>query len=359
MDTQTFRKQIDITPNLKESLCYFLKTSRYSGAVLVSSDNIFQRYGQDVLESCQDAGLSIFPFMMENGEKSKTLATAEACWQQMHTKGLDRSSLVIALGGGVVTDVAGFIAACYMRGIDVIHLPTTLLAMVDAAIGGKTGVNLPSGKNLIGAFHHPKLVLAACNTLKTLPARELRSGIAEVIKYGVIKDPALFAFLEKNMDALLSLDPHAIAHVISCSCSIKTEIVQEDEKERGTRAFLNYGHTFAHALETATHYHSYLHGEAVSIGMCCAAITSRLMGLTDDALVRRLKDLCLKAGLPVKLPSDIDINRFITLMEGDKKASFGKIHLILPETLGSVRRIANVDRAIIRQALIESQGLKP
>lgn len=281
--------------------------------------------------------------LVPRGEKAKSLEVAKACWEEMHRLGCDRESTVVALGGGAVTDLGGFVAATYMRGIDSIYIPTTLLGMVDAAIGGKVGVNLESGKSIVGAFHLPRQVYLIPQLLRSLPVEQMRSGAAEVIKYGVIRDPDLFYQLEEE-----GFD--AIPAVIERCAAIKSAVVAEDPKERGVRAILNYGHTFAHALETATGYQRYLHGEAVAIGMSCAVRAAFELGWVDNEVVKRQDALIQKFELPISPPEEIDANLLIDLMRRDKKSIEGKIRLILPKEIGRVAQYIAADEEVLRKA---------
>lgn len=348
-----FDCEIAFTSSEMEGLFSFLKSKKgnYSQCIVISDHNIHPLYGATIQDCLTKMELPSQLYLLHPGESFKTLETAQDCWNAMHRYGLDRHSLVISLGGGVVTDLSGFIASCYMRGVDVVHIPTTLLGMVDAALGGKTGVNLPSGKNLIGTFHHPKLVLVNPRFLASLPAPEFRSGLAEVIKYGVIKNAKLFEFLEKNMADILTGNQEHIDFMIATSCDVKAMVVRKDEKEKGLRAILNYGHTFAHAIETATNYGEFSHGEAVAIGMNYAAKVGVLLKRTDESLLQRQKTLCKQAWLPTELPDHVSKETVIQLMKGDKKAVAGKINLIVPEKIGKVCRIANVEESIIREAI--------
>ncbi|HTV96818.1 MAG TPA: 3-dehydroquinate synthase [Steroidobacteraceae bacterium] len=267
------------------------------------------------------------------GEQHKTLETVSGIFDALVGKRLNRDGVVLALGGGVVGDIAGFAAACYQRGIGYVQLPTTLLAQVDSSVGGKTGVNHPGGKNLIGAFHQPLAVLADTDTLKTLPDRELSAGLAEVIKYGCVWDPQLLDWLERNVDALRDRDAAALAHAIHRSCAIKAAVVGKDERERDLRAILNFGHTFGHAIEAATGYQSYLHGEAVALGMIMAADLSQRLGMIDAAMGERIAALVRRAGLPTAAPR-IGRARALQLMRMDKKVLSGTIRLVLLEGAG-------------------------
>ena len=249
---------------------------------------------------------------------------------------LDRGSTLIALGGGVVGDLGGFAAAVYMRGIAYVQIPTTLQAQVDASVGGKTAINHPKGKNLIGAFHQPKLVLIDVNTLETLPQRDIRSGLIEVIKMGVIRDEPLFEMVEDKLDTILNLDAGTLIEMIACACANKADIVAKDEKESGLRMVLNYGHTFGHALEALTHYRTYRHGEAVSIGMNCAARLAVNLGMFSEADFERQSTLLNRAKLPLTFPSDLSPEAICDTMYLDKKALGGKLRLILPTRIGEV-----------------------
>jgi 3-dehydroquinate synthase len=341
--------QLLITLSALEQLAAYLKQRRYSRCFFLSDRSVFSLYGATLLRQLhQQHDLALDYFVIESGETAKSLANAEKCWRQMHLSKLDRASLLISMGGGVVTDLAGFAASCYMRGIDVVHLPTTLLAMVDAAIGGKTGVNLPSGKNMVGTFHQPQAVLIDPSYLSSLPKREFAAGMAEVIKYAVIKDPVLFDTLEAQMERLMQLEQGVLFRIIEASCRIKAEIVEQDEKESGVRAHLNYGHTFGHALETATNYQHYLHGEAVSIGICCAADTALMMGMVDAAFVQRQEALFERAGLPTRLKRNLNSAQLLQLMLGDKKVISGKLRLILPIGIGSVSIVDNIDPSVLQ-----------
>jgi len=271
--------------------------------------------------------------VLPDGEQYKTLDTVGRVFDALVDARLNRDSTILALGGGVVGDIAGFAAACYQRGVGYVQLPTTLLAQVDSSVGGKTGVNHPGGKNLIGAFYQPLAVIADTNTLATLPDRELRAGLAEVIKYGCIQDPLLFDWLELNIDNLTRRDPAALAHAIGRSCEIKAHVVARDERESNVRALLNFGHTFGHAIESATHYSTYLHGEAVGLGMLMAASLSRRLGWLDAAEHARISDLLMRAGLPTEAPR-IGVSRALELMQMDKKVLSGTMRLVLLEKLG-------------------------
>ena len=278
-------------------------------------------------------GKRVASLVLPDGEQYKTLETLGRVFDALVERRMNRDACVVALGGGVVGDMAGFAAACYQRGVDYVQVPTTLLAQVDSSVGGKTGVNHPGGKNLIGAFHQPRAVVSDTASLQTLPVRELRAGFAEVIKYGLIADPWFLGWIESNLEALLQLESTALAHAIRRSCEIKAEIVAEDEREHGRRALLNLGHTFGHAIETATGYGEWLHGEAVGVGMLMAADLSSRLGWLDAADVERVRALLVRAGLPTQAPP-IGAGRAFELMGMDKKVLAGRIRLVLMRRIG-------------------------
>ena len=299
--------------------------------LVVSNTTVAPLYLARVLEGL--AGFSHASLVLPDGEVHKTLACAGEAFAALATLGATRDASVIALGGGVVGDLAGFAAACWMRGIDFLQFPTTLLAMVDSSVGGKTGVNLAAGKNLVGAFHQPRAVVADTATLATLPAREYRAGLAEVVKYGAIGDPAFFAWLEQHVDALSARDSAALVHIITASCRHKAAIVARDEFEQGERALLNFGHTFGHAFETLGGYDGLLHGEAVAIGMLLAARLSATLGRAPTADADRLAALLGALGLPVEPPAH-DPRRVLGLMRLDKKNLGGLLRLVLWRGIG-------------------------
>jgi 3-dehydroquinate synthase len=278
-------------------------------------------------------GLSWSSLLLEDGEAHKSFANIGVALDALAKLGATRDACIIALGGGVIGDMAGFTAACWMRGIDFIQMPTTLLAMVDSSVGGKTGVNHPGGKNLIGAFYQPQSVIADIDTLATLPDRELRAGLAEIIKYGCIWDPVLFDWLENHIDKLTARDIPSLVHAIERSCQIKADVVGKDERESNLRAILNFGHTFGHAIESATNYETFLHGEAVALGMLMASDLSHRLGLLDAHSLKRLRDLLARAGLPAEAPR-IGTATAANLMRMDKKVLAGTVRLVLLDGLG-------------------------
>ena len=297
------------------------------------------------------ADFRVSSYTIPDGESYKTLGTFNDIITELLKARFDRGSWLLALGGGVVGDLTGFAAACYQRGIDFIQLPTTLLAQVDSSVGGKTGVNHELGKNMIGAFHQPRGVIADVATLDTLPAREFSAGLAEVIKYGLIRDPEFFAWLEQNMDAVMARDAGALEHIIERSCVNKAEVVAADEREGGVRALLNLGHTFGHAIETALHYHSWLHGEAVGAGMVMAADLSLRQGWLQPDDVARIQSLVQRAGLKTTLPAKLKGANLRELMAVDKKARDGRLNLILLKGVGRAEVVAEFDEALLQQTL--------
>ena len=305
-----------------------------SGRVLVVSDEtvagLYLSRLADVLNQTQHHQVKV----LADGEAQKTLDNWQRLIEALVELGAQRDATVLALGGGVIGDMAGFAAACYMRGIRVVQVPTTLLAQVDAAIGGKTGVNLPAGKNLVGAFHAPAAVVIDVDTLATLDDREYRAGLAEVVKYGAIRDDGFFAWLEQEADALAARLPDALMEAVHRSVSNKAEVVAADEREAGQRALLNFGHTFGHALETATVYRRYRHGEAVAIGMSLAARLSELLSLTIPGVAERLDKLLGRLGLETRLSPEQDREQLLSLMRLDKKNQAEQIRLVLLEGIG-------------------------
>ena len=312
-------------------LAQFIGGSR---AAVVTNTTVAPLYLERMCAGLIGRGLDIVTIVLPDGEAYKNWETLNLVYDALLSARCDRQTTVIALGGGVIGDLAGFAAASYQRGVPYIQVPTTLLAQVDSSVGGKTAINHPAGKNMIGAFYQPVAVFADVDTLATLPARELRAGLAEVIKYGLLSDLEFFEWVEANIDKLLARDSEALTLAIQQSCAIKARIVGLDEKEAGTRALLNLGHTFGHAIETAMGYGVWLHGEAVAAGMVMAADLSRRLGILREPDVRRLILLLERAGLPVSAPG-ITAARFVELMSVDKKAMAGKIRFVLLERLGS------------------------
>ena len=317
--------------------------------MLVSNETVAPLYLQPVREALADYQLE--QVILPDGEQYKTLEILNRIFDALLEKRFNRNCCLVALGGGVIGDMTGFAAASYQRGVDFIQLPTTLLSQVDSSVGGKTGVNHPLGKNMIGAFHQPRCVLADTATLDTLDDRQLSAGIAEVIKYGLIEDADFFAWLEQNMDRLLARDTEALIHAIEYSCRCKADIVAADEREAGKRALLNLGHTFGHAIETGMGYGNWLHGEAVATGMLMAADLSARHGWMDDADVERIRALLVQARLPVEPPAEMSTDQFLGLMAVDKKALDGGLRLILMDAIGKAKITADFDPRLLRQTL--------
>lgn len=329
-----------------------LKPKAKSPKVFVVADAVVSKhYSEAVSQSLSNAGFDYQIVEVPSGEEYKSLTEFAKLHNQLINYRMNRASTLLALGGGAIGDLAGFVAATYMRGIAWVQVPTTLLAQVDASVGGKTAVNHPKGKNLIGAFHQPKFVLIDVKTLVTLPAREIRSGLVEIIKYGMIMDAPLFNQIEENLEAILDLDESILIDIIARSCTDKAYVVGKDEKESGLREILNYGHTFGHALEALTDYDTYRHGEAVAIGMNCAARLAVNSGMLDSTDWERQKNLLQHVGLPVNFTSEIDPRKFIEKMYLDKKAKGGKLRLILPTRIGEVIVRGDIDDAAISTAI--------
>jgi 3-dehydroquinate synthase len=314
-------------------------------ALIVTDANVAPLYLARVEAAL--AGRTVRTLVLPAGEQEKTLARFAETMTALAALGASRDATVIALGGGVVGDLAGFAAACWMRGVRFVQLPTTLLAMVDSSVGGKTAVDLPEGKNLVGAFHQPSAVLADLATLATLPPRELRAGLAEVVKYGAIGDADFFAWLEANVDVLLAGDAGALAHAIATSCTHKAGIVARDETEQGERLLLNFGHTFGHAIEACEGFGGLVHGEAVAVGMVLAARLSADLGLAPWSDAARLAALLERFGLPVSLPAGLDPRALLERMRLDKKALSGRLRLVLWRGLGRAEVADRVDEAAV------------
>ena len=333
--------------------CARLKLGRR--CAVISDATVARRYRQPALASLKAAGFEPIFISQPAGEQAKTLKNVQACYDQLAKHRLERGSFVVAMGGGVVGDLGGFVAATYLRGIDFVQVPTTLLAQVDSSVGGKVGVNLPAGKNLVGAFYQPKLVLCDLDTLGTLPSREFRAGLAEVIKYGIIYDAKLFRRLERDLPKLLAQDTATLSAVIARCCQIKAEVVGQDEKEAGLRAILNFGHTIGHGLEAISQYGKYLHGEAISIGQVAAAkISSELTGL-PAAAADRIAAIFAATGLPTEVKLNAaQTKRLFAAMKLDKKVSGGEIKFVLAESIGRVKIGQSVPDAAVRRTLRKS-----
>ena len=344
---------IVIGRNLKQELQAFIEQAGFSEkALLISDTNVGRLYGGQVLEVLRKAGLKAELFMVPAGESSKSLVQAEALYTRAIELGLDRRSAIFALGGGVVGDLAGFIAATYMRGVPFVQLPTSLLAQVDSSVGGKVAVNHRLGKNLIGAFYQPQAVFMDLDLMATLPEREIYTGLGEIIKYGIIYDEAFFAFLEDHAAEVLVLEPEAAVHMIARSCEIKAEVVAQDEKESGLRRILNFGHTMAHAIEKETGYVRYNHGEAVAIGSVGAARISQALGLIKPDCAERVIRLTERLHLPVRAES-CSVDAMYADIFHDKKTVNGQVNWVLMEAVGKVRIEKHVPEAVVRQAMAE------
>jgi 3-dehydroquinate synthase len=322
-----------------------------SQVMVITNETVAPLYLDRVIQSLK--GKQIAEVILPDGESYKSIESAMAIFDELLARKFSRDASLIALGGGVIGDLVGFTAACYQRGVPFIQIPTTLLAQVDSSVGGKTAVNHPRGKNMIGAFYQPQCVMADTATLDTLADRELSAGLAEVIKYGLIRDFEFFVWLEANVEKLLARDANVLAYAIERSCLNKAEVVAEDERESGVRATLNLGHTFGHAIETGMGYGTYLHGEAVSIGICQAADLSRRLGWLDAASVERIVSLLTRARLPVAPPPGLDADRYLELMAVDKKNVAGKLRLILLEKIGRATLPMRVDLEPLRATLNE------
>lgn len=306
---------------------------RGSAAVIVSNETVGALYGARLAGCLEDLYPRVETILLQEGEAFKTWQTLQQIFDGLVETHCDRSTTIFALGGGVVGDLAGFAAACYMRGVAYVQVPTTLLAQVDSSVGGKTAINHPRGKNLIGAFYQPAAVIADVDTLDTLPQRELVAGLAEVIKYGAVADDAFLAWIEASLPALLARDRPALVHAVTRSCQIKAEVVAADERESGPRAVLNFGHTFAHAIETGAGYGTWLHGEAVGCGMAMAADLSVRLALIPRSHADRVTRLVEAAGLPIR-PPPLALERFLELMRADKKAEAGAMRFVVLDAPG-------------------------
>jgi 3-dehydroquinate synthase len=321
--------------------------------IVVSNPMVFKRYGQLVVDSLTVAGFTVSTCLLPAGERYKTLNSLQKIYDQAIEQRLERSSTLLALGGGVIGDMTGFAASSWLRGVNFIQVPTSLLAMVDASIGGKTGVNHPRGKNLIGAFYQPRLVMIDPTVLQTLPEREWRAGMAEVIKYGIIWDAELFEMLEKadRLDRLTSLSDTLITEILRRSAQAKVDVVSQDEKEAGIRAILNYGHTIGHAVESLTGYKVVNHGEAVAIGMVAAGQLGVDLDLWSAAAAARQDAVIVKTGLPIKLPPGLSIPAIVTALSLDKKVQAGRVRFVLPTKIGNAIVTDQVEHPLVTDVL--------
>ncbi len=323
---------------------------RSNKAIIITDSNVEKIYGSDILKAIEKTGFDTKLVCFKAGEDQKNISNAQMLYESFFDHKMDRKSLVVALGGGVVGDLAGFAASTFMRGVPYVQIPTTLLSQVDSSVGGKTGINHPRGKNMIGSFYQPKAVFIDADTLTTLPKEELIVGFVEVIKYGMIRSKELFEYLEKSLPDILNLDKDALIHIIFNSCKIKAEVVEEDEKEGAIRAILNYGHTIGHAIETLTGYHGYKHGEAVGVGMLYASKIAKEMGLVDDEIINRQKELIKRLGLRTE-SRELDPKKIVEKLYQDKKTIGGRLRFILPESIGKVVISDKVNEDIIYKAL--------
>jgi 3-dehydroquinate synthase len=320
-------------------------------AVLITDEHVEQPHAMTVGESLGQAEIRTDLVVIEPGEPSKSIEMATALWEKLLQLGADRGTVIVAVGGGVVGDLAGFVAATFARGLRFFQVPTSLLAQVDSSVGGKVGINLPQAKNMVGAFLQPLGVLIDSHTLDTLDRREYCSGLAEVVKYGVILDAALFDYLEEHIAAISNRDHEVLRHVIARCCRLKADVVEQDEREEtGHRAVLNYGHTFAHAFETLAGYGELLHGEAVAIGMHCAARLAERLGRVEAAFTARQQRLLDDLGLPTEVPA-VDADQALRTMMHDKKVEHGRLRFVLPEGMGRVSLVSDIDPHDVRAVL--------
>ncbi|MBV4413191.1 3-dehydroquinate synthase [Enterobacteriaceae bacterium YMB-R22] len=333
----------------------FWPLKRGEQVMLVTNETLASLYLENVSAMLADAGMKVDHVILPDGEKYKSLACLDTVFTALLQKPHGRDTTLVALGGGVIGDLSGFAAACYQRGVRFIQAPTTLLSQVDSSVGGKTAVNHPLGKNMIGAFWQPASVIIDLNCLKTLPARELASGLAEVIKYGIILDADFFNWLEAHLDALLQLDDAALAYCIRRCCEIKADVVAADERESGLRALLNLGHTFGHAIEAEMGYGNWLHGEAVAAGMVMAAYTAHRLGQLPQSDVLRIIALLKRAGLPVTGPGEMTPDSYLPHMLRDKKVLGGELRLVLPLAIGKSEIRAGVAHDVVLSAIADCQ----
>jgi 3-dehydroquinate synthase len=324
-----------------------------SAAAIVTNTTVGPLYAERLARAIAPCFPRVVRIELPDGESYKEWKTLDLIFDHLLAQGCDRKTVLFALGGGVVGDMTGFAAACYMRGVPFVQVPTTLLAQVDSSVGGKTGINHPRGKNMIGAFYQPKRVVCDLDTLDTLAPRELSAGLAEVIKYGPIADTAFLDWIEAHIEALMARDKQALAHAVRRSCEIKAWVVGQDEREGGLRAILNFGHTFGHAMEAGLGYGEWLHGEAVGCGMVMASDLSVRLGLMPPAFLDRMQRLVERAGLPVRAPA-IGVDRFMDLMRVDKKAQGGAIHYVVIEALGRARTQTAPDELV--RAVVEAHS---
>jgi 3-dehydroquinate synthase len=349
---------ITIAAGLFNDPASFMPLKAGEQVMLVTNQTLAPLYLEPVRKVLEQGGVVVDQVILPDGEQYKSLAVLEQVFSALLEKPHGRDTTLIALGGGVIGDLTGFAAACYQRGVRFIQVPTTLLSQVDSSVGGKTAVNHPLGKNMIGAFYQPAAVVVDLDCLRTLPARELSSGLAEVIKYGIILDGDFFVWLENNIDALVALDMGALAYCIRRCCELKAEVVAADERESGLRALLNLGHTYGHAIEAEMGYGVWLHGEAVAAGMMMAAHTARRLGQFSAADIERIKALLLRAGLPVCGPQEMTPDAYLPHMMRDKKVLAGELRLVLPKAMGEAEVRGGVARDIVLAAIADCLPLQ-
>jgi 3-dehydroquinate synthase len=345
---------IIIGSRLIQNLALRMREFRPSKIALISNKTVYALYRDRITQSFQECRIAPEVLLIPDGEEYKDFLWTYYLYGELLKAGFDRNSLLVAFGGGVIGDITGFVASTYMRGVRFVQVPTTLLSQVDSSVGGKTGVNHPLGKNMIGTFSQPSLVFIDIDTLRTLPEREFYSGMAEIIKYGVISDGRLFDTLQVDREDILA-HGDSLVKIIKRSCEIKADIVSKDEREAGLRAFLNFGHTIGHAIETATGYKKYLHGEAISIGMVAAAKIAVRLGILKSQEAERIKELVGMYNLPCTVPDDLNVDDVISAMRVDKKAKAGRLNFVLPEAIGAVRIEEDVDRKLIKEILNSSR----
>ena len=337
--------------NLPDTGAFAAHRAAFSHAVVISDEHVHALHATKVVTSLEAHCQRVDLLTVEAGEKSKSIEQAQGLWNKLLQLKTDRKSAIIAVGGGVIGDLAGFVAATFARGLTFFQVPTTLLAQVDSSVGGKVGINLPEAKNMIGAFWQPRGVVIDVRVLETLPPREYRAGLAEVVKYGVILDASFFELLEENITDINRRDPHILRAIITRCCELKAEVVSQDEREEsGLRAVLNYGHTFCHAFEYVTGYGQLLHGEAVSIGMLCASRLAEKVGRIDNTLTKRQEQLLVALGLPTAVPN-VDHDDVIMAMQRDKKVAHGKLRFVLPTQLGHVELVDDIKPELAREIL--------
>ncbi|WP_127959748.1 3-dehydroquinate synthase [Serratia microhaemolytica] len=344
---------ITIAPGLFNDAASFLPLVASEQVMIVTNQTVAPLYLETVKRVLEQAGIVVDQVVLPDGEQYKSLAVLEQVFSALLAKPHSRDTTLLALGGGVIGDLTGFAAACYQRGVRFIQVPTTLLSQVDSSVGGKTAVNHPLGKNMIGAFYQPASVVIDLNCLHTLPAKELASGLAEVIKYGIILDADFFVWLENNIELLVKLDMEALGYCIRRCCELKAQVVAADERENGLRALLNLGHTYGHAIEAEMGYGVWLHGEAVAAGMVMAAQTAYRLGLLTQADVERIKSLLLRAGLPVHGPEQMAPSRYLPHMMRDKKVLAGQLRLVLPTAIGQAEVRKGVADTLVLAAITD------